>query len=146
MSIQDEKQIRELLAAREAAMSARNAEALEADVAADVVAFTLAPPLVQQPADFTGVEQRRAWFAGFDGPIEYEIRDLEITVGGDVAYTHSLNRLSTTPKGMPAKFDLWFRSTVCLRRADGRWQITHVHESTPFYMDGTMRAALDLTP
>ncbi|GAA4539508.1 YybH family protein [Amycolatopsis samaneae] len=146
MSIQDEQRIRELMTARETAMSTRDAEALKADVADDVVAFTLAPPLVQQPADFADVEQRRAWFAGFDGPIEYEIRDLTVTVSGDLAYTHSLNRLSTTPKGMPAKFDLWFRSTVCLRRAGTRWLITHVHESTPFHMDGTMRAALDLTP
>jgi ketosteroid isomerase-like protein len=35
---------------------------------------------------------------------------------------------------------------VCLRRIDGRWLIAHEHSSTPFYMDGTFRAALDLQP
>ncbi|MFD0204902.1 MULTISPECIES: nuclear transport factor 2 family protein [Saccharothrix] len=44
------------------------------------------------------------------------------------------------------QFDLWFRSTVCLRRVDGVWRIAHEHTSTPFYMDGSFSAALDLTP
>ncbi len=42
--------------------------------------------------------------------------------------------------------DLWFRETVCLRKASGRWKITHEHNSVPLYMDGTDRAAADLTP
>ncbi|HKD89003.1 MAG TPA: nuclear transport factor 2 family protein, partial [Streptosporangiaceae bacterium] len=40
--------------------------------------------------------------------------------------------------------DLWFRSTVGLRRTAAGWQITHEHESTPFYGDGSDRAATDL--
>ncbi len=43
-----------------------------------------------------------------------------------------------------ARVDLWFRSTVGLRRTASGWQITHEHESTPFYMDGSGRAATDL--
>jgi uncharacterized protein (TIGR02246 family) len=146
MTEQDEKQIRELMAAREVAMAARDAEAINADYAPDVVAFTLAPPLVTESADVRDVEKRKAWFDSFEGPIEYEVRDLEITIGGDIAYTHSLNRLSSTPKGSPVGFDLWFRATICFRKEDGRWLITHVHDSTPFYMDGTLRAAVDLKP
>ena len=88
----------------------------------------------------------RAWFAGFDGPIEYEIRDVSVTAGEDVAFCHSLNRLSTTPRGMPQKFNLWFRATLCLRKVEGKWLISHEHNSTPFYMDGSLRAAVDLQP
>ena len=146
MTEQDEKQIRDLMAAREIAMSERDAETLGSHYAPDVVAFTLAPPLAHRGADVIDVEARKAWFATFEGPIEYEIRDLEITVGGDIAYSHALNRLSTTPKGAPAGFDLWFRATVCFRKEDGEWRITHVHDSTPFHMDGTLRAAVDLKP
>jgi uncharacterized protein (TIGR02246 family) len=143
MTEHDEKQIRDLMAVRAQAMTGRDAETLAGQYAPDVVAFTLAPPLVHHGED---VEARKAWFATFDGPIEYEIRDLEVTVGGDVAFSHALNRLSTTPKGMPQPFELWFRSTVCFRKGDGGWRITHVHDSTPFYMDGAMSAALDLKP
>ena len=146
MTEQDEKQIRDLMAAREIAMSERDAETLGSHYAPDVVAFTLAPPIAHRGAEVIEVEARKAWFATFEGPIEYEIRDLEITVGGDIAYSHALNRLSTTPKGAPAGFDLWFRATVCFRKEDGEWRITHVHDSTPFHMDGTLRAAVDLKP
>ncbi|MEQ0559112.1 nuclear transport factor 2 family protein [Amycolatopsis sp. NEAU-NG30] len=143
MTEQDEKQIRELMTARAKAMTERDAETLAGQYLPDAVAYTLAPPLVHHGED---AEVRKAWFAGFDGPIEYEIRDLEVTVGGDVAYSHCLTRLSTTPKGMPQKFELWFRSTTGFRRTGGEWRIAHVHDSTPFYMDGSMSAALDLKP
>ena len=42
--------------------------------------------------------------------------------------------------------DLWFRATLALRRTDGIWKVVHEHNSTPFYMDGSDRAALDLQP
>lgn len=138
-----EKRIRELMAARQTAMTARDAAALAAQYAPEAVAFTLAPPLVHHGED---VAAREKWFASFDGPIEYSTRDLEITVGEDLAYCHALTYLSATPQGMPQKFELWFRSTVCFRKQDGDWRITHVHDSTPFHMDGTFRAALDLRP
>jgi len=33
-----------------------------------------------------------------------------------------------------------------LRKTQGRWQITHIHESVPFTMDQTFKAAIDLQP
>jgi hypothetical protein len=32
------------------------------------------------------------------------------------------------------------------RKIDGSWRIVHEHNSTPFYLDGSLRAALDLRP
>ena len=52
----------------------------------------------------------------------------------------------TSTKTDGERVDLWFRSTVGLRRTGGEWQITHEHDSTPFYMDGSDRAATDLKP
>ena len=138
-----EHRIREIMAAREKAMTSRDATALAAQYAPDAVAFTLAPPLVHHGED---VAAREAWFAGFEGPIEYSNRDLAVVVGSDVAYCHALTHLSATPQGMPQPFELWFRSTLGFRKQDGEWRITHVHDSTPFYMDGSMSAALDLKP
>jgi ketosteroid isomerase-like protein len=37
-------------------------------------------------------------FAVYERPLDCEIRDLTITVGGDVAFVHSPNRLSGTLK------------------------------------------------
>jgi ketosteroid isomerase-like protein len=60
-----------------------------------------------------------------------------VAAGGDVAYCHSLSQLGGA---------LWFRSTLGLRKTGGQWLVTHEHNSTPFYMDGSGKAALDLQP
>jgi ketosteroid isomerase-like protein len=143
---QDEAQIRQLVSGREVAMRARDAERIISSYPPDVVKYDLAPPLLRADADARDVNRLRSWFAGFDGPIEYEIRDLKIAAGGDLAFCHSLNRLSATPRGMGQPFSLWFRATLCLTKIEGRWSISHEHNSTPFYMDGSLRAALDLEP
>jgi ketosteroid isomerase-like protein len=114
--------------------------------APDAVQFDLAPPLRHTGPELHDANGVRNWFAGFDGPIGLEIRHLTVTAGEDVAFCHSLNRLSVTPHGAGDSFDLWFRATVCLRKLGGTWWITHEHKSTPFYMDGSFKAAVDLQP
>jgi PhnB protein len=52
----------------------------------------------------------------------------------------------TGTKADGERVDLWFRSTIGLRRTAAGWQITHEHDSTPFYMDRSGRAATDLKP
>ena len=57
---------------------------------------SLPPPLRwtgPQPDDANGP---RGWFSEYDGPIDYEIRNLAMTAGEDVASCHGLNRLSAT--------------------------------------------------
>jgi ketosteroid isomerase-like protein len=143
---QDETQILQLMAEHEAAMRAKDAEWLVARFAPGAETFDLAPPLRNTGREVLDASAKKAWFAGFDGPIDFEIRDLTVVAGEDVAFCHSLNRLSATPHGSPAKFDLWFRATVGLRKAGGEWKVVHEHNSTPFHMDGSFRAALELTP
>lgn len=143
---EDEAQIRRLLASKVDALKAGDADWLVGSYAPDAVSFNLAPPLQHVAPELQDADQLRGWFATFDGPVEYEIRDLAVTVGADVAFCHSLNRLSAVPQGSTERFDLWFRSTVGLRKIDGTWQIVHDHDSTPFYMDGSFQAALDLKP
>ena len=134
----DEDQIRAMLADRATAMRGRDAERFVAHYAPQIVKFDLAPPLLHTAPEARDAEALRAWFASHPGgPIDYEIRDLTVTVGGDVAFCHSLNQLGGA---------LWFRSTIGLRKIGGEWRITHEHNSTPFYMDGSDKAALDLQP
>ena len=142
----DEATIRELIADLAAARQDRDTDRIVARYAPDLVAFTLAPPLQADGAEARDTDALRSWLQGFDGPIEYEVRDLSVTAGADVAYCHSLNRLTATPQGRPDPFTLWFRATVCLRKTDGEWLVSHLHNSTPFYMDGSLRAAVDLQP
>jgi PhnB protein len=108
----------------------------------DYVLFSLAPPLQVETREPKGLE---AWFATWVGPIGYERHQVTIAAGPDLAFAHSLNRM-TGIKTDGAKPDLWFRQTLCLRKVDGRWKIAHQHDSVPFHMDGSFRAAVDLRP
>lgn len=137
--------IRQLIEERAAAVAAKDAKAMVAHNAPTIVEYNLAPPLRQpsQGQDPTPVEK---WLATFHGPMNMEIRDLEVTVGADVAFATSLNCLTATPLGETESFSLWFRVTLGLRKIDGRWLVVHEHESVPFEMDGTMRASVGLRP
>ena len=81
------------------------------------------------------------WFASFQGEIGYEVRDLHVTAGEEVAFSHSLNRLhGTTAEGK--RTEMWFRETLCFRKIDGAWKIVHEHASMPF--DAEMKALTSL--
>ncbi|SDM45095.1 YybH family protein [Allokutzneria albata] len=138
--------IEQIIAERAEAMRLKDAERVVATYAPEVVIFDLAPPLSRAGAEVTSPDGIRAWFDGFAGPLGYDVTDLVVTAGADVAFCHSLNRLAATPHGFPEGFEMWFRATTGLRVVDGEWKITHEHTSTPFYMDGSFRAATDLRP
>ncbi|MEW1752334.1 YybH family protein [Streptomyces angustmyceticus] len=141
----DETQIRELLEDRAAATTARDARRFLASCAPDLVDFNLAPPLQYRGPRARDRQAVEAWYATWEGPIEVSLTQVEVTVGGDVAFCHSINRMRGT-KTDGFEVELWSRATVGLRKIDGSWRITHTHSSVPFLMDGSGRAALDLTP
>ncbi|MGH6913209.1 MAG: YybH family protein [Geminicoccales bacterium] len=124
------------------ALRAKDVRGALAHFAADIVTFDLAPPLTSTGADAQGLQ---AWFDTWQGPLGYEIRDLRVTGGEDAAFCHCLSRLSGT-KVDREQNEVWFRQTLGLRKIGGAWKIAHQHESVPFYMDGSYRAAVDLEP
>ena len=139
----NEVQIRELIDDRVRAIHEKDVEALVARSAPDVVSFDALPPLHR-----TGAEAIRArlreWFGWYDGPIGYEVRDLRITAGDDVAFAHYLYRVTGTMTNGTA-VDMWVRTSMGLRKIDGTWTIAHEHTSVPFDTESG-QAALDLTP
>ncbi|HEY1572054.1 MAG TPA: nuclear transport factor 2 family protein [Pseudonocardiaceae bacterium] len=111
--------------------------------APDIVSFDIVPPLRHVGAD----AKWRNWadvFAVYQRPLGYETRDLTITVGGDVAFAYSLNRISGTLRN-GATNATWVRWTGCFRKIDGTWLIAHDQVSVPVDMAGG-RALLDLQP
>jgi ketosteroid isomerase-like protein len=40
---------------------------------------------------------------------------------------------------------MWVRATTCYRKIDGKWMITHEHQSVPFDTESG-KASLDLEP
>jgi PhnB protein len=136
--------IRELLDNLAQAVRSKNVDGVMSHYSPDMLLFDLAPPL-----QYRGAEACRknlaTWFPTFRGPIGYELRDLNIAASDDLAFCHSFNRITGT-RTDGEKTDVWVRATVCCRKIDGKWKIVHEHQSVPFYMDGSYRAAVDLTP
>jgi PhnB protein len=138
----DEAQIRKVIDDWAYALRNKDTDDVLSHYAPSLIHFSLAPPLLSALTDAKGL---KAWFATWQGPIGYEIHDLNITVGNDVAFSHSVNRMHGTNTA-GGKDALWFRHTLGFRKISGEWKITHEHESVPFYMDGSFKAAVDLKP
>jgi ketosteroid isomerase-like protein len=66
-------------------------------------------------------------------------------VSDALTVSHSLDHM-TGRKTDGEKVDVWTRSTVVFRKEDDAWKVTHVRRSVPFYMDGSLKAAVDLKP
>jgi len=121
----------------------KNIEGIMSLYAQEVVSFDIVPPLRYIGADAF----RKVWeevFFVYQGPIDYEMHDLHITVGDDVAFTHSLNRISGTMI-TGQKTALWLRWTACFRKINGTWLIVHHQNSVPVDLQ-TGRAVLSLKP
>jgi ketosteroid isomerase-like protein len=140
-----EVEIRALIEDLAEGIRAKNVNQVMSHYAAERVQFLLAPPLQYSGANAVKDEDLEEWFSSSNGPIGYEIRDLQVATDNQIAFCHALNRMSGT-KVDGEKTALWLRWTVCFRKIGGKWQITHEHESVPFYMDGSDKAALDLKP
>lgn len=141
----DETQIRRLLDDFTHAIRNRDAAGAITLLAEDAVTFDLAPPLRMGPQATHDRTQLERWFATWKSPINSQSHDLEIAVGDGVAYAYGLQNMTGT-KTSGENVDLWFRSTACFRREDGRWRIAHMHNSVPITMDGSDKALLDLKP
>ena len=112
-------------------------------IARDILSFDVINPLQYRGSD--SLRKRAAeWFASFEGPIGFELQDLSVVTGGDVAFSHSLNRVSATKKD-GQNFEMWWRASVCYRKIDGLWTVIHEHNSVPFDPQNG-KASLDLKP
>jgi uncharacterized protein (TIGR02246 family) len=141
--VTDEADIRERINQAVEAIRATDLEGVKSIYAPDIVSFDIVPPLQHVGAE----AQWKNWedvFTAYQRPLDYEIRDLTITVGDEMAFGHSLNRISGTLKN-GNRSEFWLRWTTCFRKIDGNWLIVHHHASVP--LDVTSgRAMLNLKP
>jgi len=141
----DEALVRQVLEARARAIRAKDTDGVLSHYTDDLTVFELAPPLSVGAEEALDRRSQEQWFRSWRGPIGWETRDLRITVGGDVAFSYALHRLTgTSVRG--ERTAMWVRQTLGLRKVAGTWKIAHEHTSVPFYMDGSDTAAVDLEP
>jgi ketosteroid isomerase-like protein len=120
----------------------KDPDVIAACYAPNAVIYSLAPPLGVRGMDRDDIA---AWLDTWDGPIHVDAQDTDLSVVDDLAYLSALNRMHGVKTDGEA-VDLWFRTTMCLRKIGNGWRIVHDHSSVPFYMDGSYRAAVDLAP
>jgi ketosteroid isomerase-like protein len=106
-------------------------------------AFDVTPPRQHVGSDVYRKDWQAA-FAGIKGPVKFEISDLAITVDGDVAYGHSIQRatgMNTKDKPM----DVTVRVSDVYRKLKSKWLIVEEHVSVPVDLD-TAKADLTSAP
>jgi uncharacterized protein (TIGR02246 family) len=139
----DEADIRQRIDKFVEAVRAMDLEGVKPIYAPDIVSFDFVPPL-----QHVGAEAKlKNWvdvFTVYQRPLGYEIRDLTIILGDDVAFGRSLNRISGTLKN-GNRSDYWVRWTTCFRKIDGNWLIAHDQVSVPIDVKSG-RALLNLKP
>ncbi|MEU7858665.1 nuclear transport factor 2 family protein [Nonomuraea sp. NPDC049141] len=125
----NDAEVRAFLESRVAACQTKDIDRLMSHYSADIVYYDVVPPL-----QFAGSDEVRGnfvrWFDEYDGPIGLETHDLTVVTSADVAFAHMLHLDRGTRKnGLQSA--IWVRSTVCCRRSNDQWLITHEHISVP---------------
>lgn len=124
-----EVQIRQQIDKLAEGIHAQDLEGLKRLYTANVVSFDVEPPL-----QHVGVEAKmKNWsnvFTVFQDAT-YEVRDLVITAGDDVAFGHGFGRLSGTLRNGATTSGMWVRGTFCFQKIDGNWLIAHDQVSVP---------------
>ncbi|MFE3999745.1 YybH family protein [Nocardioides sp. YIM B13467] len=143
MSAHEEAAIRLQIEKVVEGLRAKDLDTLREPYAADVVSFDVEPPL-----QHVGIEAKLAnWTRVFEvfETVDYELRDLTLSIGGDVAFGYAFGRLSGTMKTGVATAGMWVRVTYGLRKIDGTWRIAHDQVSVPLdILSGT--GMVDLEP
>jgi ketosteroid isomerase-like protein len=143
MLMDNNGQIRELIDEWAVSVRSKDIEAVMSHYISDVVAFDIVDPLEYKGTDMLRTRLTE-WLSSFEGHMGFEISNLEVMAGNEIAYCCSLNRVIGTRRD-GERIDMFWRATLCCRKIDGIWKITHSHSSVPFNME-TGLASLDLKP
>ena len=95
----------------------------------DILMFDV-PPLFQSRGIDAYKKTWAVFFAWSHDPVVFDIIDMSITAGEDVAFVAAVMRCSGREKD-GTDIDLNFRLTIGLRKIDREWLVLHEHHSIP---------------
>ena len=112
---------------------ARDIDAVLSRHSPDLLMFDVVGPIRLQGLN----EYRKTWLDQFfpwhGGTGRFELVDLEVSAGADVAFATALLECAGTEDGKKMAFTL--RLTVGLEKRDGEWTVVHEHHSQPLDFD-----------
>jgi len=89
---------------------------------------------VPPPVQLKGIEAyEKSWdlfFSWSHEPVVFDIGEMDITAGNDVAFVTAVMRCAGT-EANGDNVELDFRLTIGLRKIDGQWVVLHEHHSIP---------------
>jgi ketosteroid isomerase-like protein len=139
----DEAEIRQQVDKIVEGIRTKDLDGLRQLYAAKVVSFDVEPPLQHVGVGAKLKNWEKAFI--FFQDVTYEVRDLAVTVGDEVAFGHCFGRLSGTLKNGTTTSGMWVRATFGFRKTDGSWLIAHDQVSVPFDV-ATGKGVADLEP
>jgi uncharacterized protein (TIGR02246 family) len=130
MMTDDETQIRALIERWAEAVHAGDLDGVLADHSADIVMFDVPPP----KDGVRGIDAyRETWPPFFEWQRQgatFEIVSLEVIAGDDVAFAYALLRCGIAEEHERDP-DNRLRLSLGLRKENGRWLVSHEHNSFP---------------
>jgi uncharacterized protein (TIGR02246 family) len=125
----DELAIRKLVEDWASAVRRKDISGILRHHASSMLMFDVPPPLKSE-----GLEAyEKTWdlfYSASPDPVVFDIREMTISAGDDVAFVAALMRCVT--READGKFaPLDFRLTIGLRKVDDQWTILHEHHSIP---------------
>ncbi|WP_433522148.1 YybH family protein [Nocardia pseudovaccinii] len=139
----EEAKVRQQIDKIVAALRAEDLETLEQAYTTDVVSFDVEPPL-QHVGIAAKLENWTRVFEVFES-VSYEVRDLTLTMGDQVAFGHAFARLSGTLRNGATTSGMWVRVTYGFRKIDDTWLIAHDQVSVPLDI-ASGKGVVDLEP
>jgi ketosteroid isomerase-like protein len=129
--IHEEAPIRDRVESLAQAIRDKDIDALMTHYAPDIVAYDVMPPAANGLADYRKNFER--WFGSMLGPIDYEMKDLRVSMSESHAFSHCVSHVRGVRRD-GEKADYWVRVTSCFQIANGQWLIGHEHVSMPAQM------------
>lgn len=138
-----EAEVRELVKLWLASVDAQDIDGIVSHYTPDILSFDAVSQL--QFKDVASYKKHwTACMAMCPGQLIFELHDLQVTAGDDVAFSHSLLRCGARGENGEEKVS-WMRMTACYSKINGKWKVVHEHFSVPFDMDSG-KALFDLQP
>ena len=110
------------------AVRAKDIPGILAHHSPDILLFDVPDPVVQSKGiDAYRLSWEQVFYPWYGDDGQFEVTELSITAGNDVAFCTGIINCSGTEKGQ--KVHIKVRLTIGLRKMGGQWIITHEHHS-----------------
>ncbi len=123
----DEIQIRQIIANWAKSVNRKEISGILAHRSNDILLFDVIEPVQSKGIDAYKQSWEQQFFPWYGEDGKFEVDELEIFAGDDVAFCHGIIHCAGTEKGQ--KINLKIRLTIGLQKIEDEWTVVHEHHS-----------------